>query len=301
MWKWGSIFLAHMKSLSDCQSKIIILPHILSTHLCRQPQCNRQCYCCSSCSHAPFSESAPNSKLIKHLKAITTFALQFDGCHCMSAPFGMQFHRIKICRKKTWAWIETETEPETATATETWNSKYIKVWSCLLPTSFSETKKMWLMPKWKRNETKCWKVVENGRWQIISYHVCAFWQRDWHLPLLRFLLISFLLSCLPTCLGRDQFHLISWFREGMWKESAAHPPVCGCLTMTPFNFFWQIYPQAYDTHSQSLYRRRILKSLTCLLTFSVWRNKEKSKVHSQKDWSFGRCQTTYRKSFEATF
>lgn len=46
-------------------------------------------------------------KLIKHLKAITTFAaLQFndadvDVCHCMSAPLGMQFHGKRI---------ETETE-----------------------------------------------------------------------------------------------------------------------------------------------------------------------------------------------
>jgi len=108
-----------------------------------------------------FPNLPPNSKLIKHLKAITTFALQFDGCHCMSAPFGMQFHRIKICRKKiSWAWIETETETETEI--ETWNSKYIKVWSCLLPTSSSETKNVAhakMKTKWKRNVGKLLKMA----------------------------------------------------------------------------------------------------------------------------------------------
>lgn len=70
-----------------------------------------------STADIPFYLSAPRppltlyGKLIKHLKAITTFAaLQFndanvdvDVCHCMSAPLGMQFHG-----KGTP--IETETE-----------------------------------------------------------------------------------------------------------------------------------------------------------------------------------------------
>lgn len=140
----------------------------------------------------------------------------------------------------------------------------------------------------------CWK----WRWQIISYHVCAFWQRDWHLPLLRFLLISFLHSCSPH-LSRPGSVSFDFVRECGKRVQLIH--LSDASQWLHSTFFWQIYPQAYDTHSQSLYRRRILKSLTCLLTFSVWRNKEKSKVHSQKDWSFGRCQTTYRKSFEATF
>lgn len=93
-----------------------------------------------------------------------------------------------------------------------------------------------------------------------------------------------------------------WFRRcrrhclRRWRWSGSSST---CLTSRQrihwTQFFWQIHPQAHthaplDWHiharTQSLYRSRILKSLTCLLTSCVSQAaaEKKRKVHSEKDW-----------------
>lgn len=64
------------------------------------------------------------------------------------------------------------------------------------------------LPEWKRNES-CRKVVENGirRWQIISYHVCAFSPKDTPHPVSAFDFPSFRFVCGINFI---------WFSSAFW-------------------------------------------------------------------------------------